>query len=93
MIQMWGYETCCFGFGWWWIIPVIIIAMFTLCFFTMRGRMGCMVCGPSSRTSRGSFWGGSSESAREILDKRYAGGEIGKEEYEEKKRDMGPTQG
>jgi len=28
------------------------------------------------------------ESAREILDKRYARGEIGKEEYEEKKRDM-----
>jgi uncharacterized membrane protein len=30
--------------------------------------------------------GHGSESAREILDKRYALGEISKEEYEEKKR-------
>jgi uncharacterized membrane protein len=30
----------------------------------------------------------SSESAREILDKRYVLGEISKEVYEEKKRDM-----
>ena len=30
----------------------------------------------------------SSESAREVLDKRYALGEISREEYEEKKRDM-----
>jgi uncharacterized membrane protein len=28
------------------------------------------------------------ESRREILDKRYALGEIGKEEYEKKKRDI-----
>jgi uncharacterized membrane protein len=31
------------------------------------------------------------ESAREILDKRYALGEIGKEEYEEKKRAINQT--
>ncbi|MFQ6078549.1 MAG: SHOCT domain-containing protein [Thermodesulfobacteriota bacterium] len=29
-----------------------------------------------------------SDSAREILDRRYALGEISKEEYEEKKRDI-----
>ena len=31
---------------------------------------------------------GNDKSAREILDERYARGEIGREEYEEKKRDL-----
>ena len=44
--------------------------------------------GPSSRVSADSCWGRHSESAQEILDKRYAQGEIGKEEYEEKKMDI-----
>jgi len=47
-----------------------------------------MMCGHSSLTSSGSAWNGRSESAREILDKRYARGEIGKEEYEERKKDI-----
>lgn len=69
-----------------------MIVMFALCFFMMRGRIGCMVCGPFSRTSRDSFWNGRSELAREILDKRYARGEIGKEEYEDRKRDIERTE-
>jgi putative membrane protein len=90
---MWGYDGCCFGFGWWWIIPVAMIIMMALCFFIMRGRMSCITCGPFTRTSRDSSWDGRSESAREILDKRYARGEIGKEEYEEKQRDIERTGG
>jgi putative membrane protein len=31
-----------------------------------------------------------SESALDVLNKRYARGEIGREEYEQKKRDIGP---
>ncbi len=54
--------------------------------------MGCMVCGPSSRTSGDSSWSRRADSARDVLDKRYARGEIGKEEYEEKKRDMERTE-
>jgi putative membrane protein len=91
VIQMWGYESFCCGFGWWWIIPVAMIIMMALCFFMMRGRMGWMMCGPSSRTFSDSFGSGRSESAREILDKRYARGEIGKEEYEERKKDIERT--
>jgi putative membrane protein len=30
------------------------------------------------------------ESALDLLDKRYARGEIGRDEYEQKKRDIGP---
>jgi putative membrane protein len=87
---MWGCDGWCLGFGWWWLIPVAMLIMVVLCFFMMRGRMSCMVCGPSSLTDE-SFRKPRSESAREILDKRYARGEIGKEEYEEKKRDLEPT--
>lgn len=65
------------GFHWWWLIP---LAMMILCFIMMRGRMGGSTGGSRSRHRP--------ESAREILDKRYALGEIGKEEYQEKKGDI-----
>jgi len=46
VIQMWGYESFCCGFGWWCAIPVAMIIMIALCFLMMRGRMGWMMCGP-----------------------------------------------
>ena len=49
-------------------------------FSTMRGRGGCMV--------RKVRFPQAGESGREILDKRYALGQISKEEYNEKKRDI-----
>ena len=79
---MFAYEGVWNGFHWWWLIP---IAMMVLCFLMMRGRGGCMV-----RRYRSPH---ADESAREILDKRYALGEIGREEYEEKKRNMGLKNG
>jgi putative membrane protein len=85
---MWGYDGVCYGFGWWWIIPIAMILMFVLCFLMMRGRMGCITCGPFFRSFGDLFRDSRSETAMEILDKRYAGGEIGKAEYEEKKRDL-----
>jgi uncharacterized membrane protein len=80
-----GYEVFWADFGWWWIVPV---AMIVLCFFMMRGRMGCMMCWPSSRRSSDTQAIGASDSAREILDKRYALGEINQEEYEDKRKDI-----
>ena len=38
-----------FGYGLWWIFPIIMIAMMVLCFLMMRGRMGSMMCRPGSR--------------------------------------------
>ena len=72
---MFAYGEAWNGFHWWWLIP---IAMMVFCFLMMRGRRGRMT--DWSRYRPGS------ESAKEILDKRFALGEISKEEYEEKKR-------
>ena len=73
------------GFHWWWIIP---IAMMILCFLMMRGRTGCRTIRYKSRSPSGNSFLSSSDSSKEILDKRYALGEISKAEYEEKKRDI-----
>jgi uncharacterized membrane protein len=75
---MFAAELCNFSF--WWIFPVIMIA---LCFFMMRGRKGTMMCGFGSRNSNRHI--SDSDSAKEILEKRFALGELDQKEYEEKK--------
>lgn len=70
-----------------WIIPAIMILIMLLFAFGIIGRGG--FCGPWSRgggRSRGD--GQSSETPMEILKKRYAKGEITKEEFDRIKRDM-----
>jgi putative membrane protein len=71
-VDMWDWEL-------WWSFPLIMII---ICFFVMRG--GFSMCRHGSHDEGGS----SSDLAKEILDRRYAGGEIDKSEYEEKKRDL-----
>jgi len=74
---MFGYEFC--G-GYWWIFP---LAMIFFCVLFMRGCMGRRMCG----------WGagyGFGESALDVLNKRYARGEIDQKEYEEKKKEIAP---
>jgi uncharacterized membrane protein len=78
--------------GFWWIFPLLFfVMMIVMCFLMMRrGGMGCMwhdrkMISPESRDVIGRSMGDSSESALNILDKRYASGEIDKQEYEEKK--------
>lgn len=83
---MYGSELYAFSF--WWIVPIV---MMILCFFIMRGRRGAMMngfccCGRDWQKAKGT------ESSMDILDRRYASGDIDKTEYEEKKRTLtGPV--
>jgi len=68
-----GYEFCS---GYWWIFPLVMII---LCFLFMKGCMGRRMCD----------WGsGFGESAIDVLNKRYAKGEIDQGEYEKMKREL-----
>lgn len=78
MMDGWGWHGA-WGFGMvgmllWWVLIVFAIALLAKWIFGGRGR---------------DREGGSSSRALEILKERYARGEIGKDEYEQKKRDLG----
>jgi uncharacterized membrane protein len=82
---MYGSELCVFSF--WWIVPIV---MMILCFFILRGRRGTTMSGFGccDRNWRQSE---DKQSAIEILDRRYASGDIDKAEYEEKKKALTGT--
>jgi putative membrane protein len=69
--MMWG-----FGWGFGWIFPLFMLLMIVVCIlFVMRGPWGH---GHRSSTD-------ATSSALQILNERFAKGEIEREEYEEKK--------
>jgi len=67
----WGH-----GFGWMWFFPLVFLAVCLLFMSGMFFRRGMR---------HGAGRGAGEESAREILDRRYAKGEIDKQKYEEMK--------
>ena len=78
--------------GFWWIFPLMFFVFMIVMFIFMmrRGGMGCMwrdrrMGSPDSYDLTKRSEGESTESAMDILNKRYARGEIDKQEYEEKK--------
>ncbi len=79
-----------FGWGGMWIFPIIFMVM-GLCvvfFMFMMFRRGGFRP-PWQDSSEYRREGRESETALEILKKRYAKGEIAREDYEEMKRDLG----
>ena len=66
----------------WWLFPLLMIAF---CFFIMRGRKNTVMCGfGSHKEDKPGIQ--ASDSAKDILDKRFALGEINRDEYEDKKQ-------
>lgn len=84
--HMWGG-----GYGWhfWWMFPMMMLFMviaFAVIFFLARGFCGhgFRHWGPPSHMMDRS-WGDSGYSTIQILNERFARGEIQKDEYTEKK--------
>ena len=73
------------GFGWGWFMPIFMILFVVLIIWAVVA----LVRGPARPGDTDPSYSRRVDSAMEVLKRRYARGEIRKEEYEEKKRDLG----
>lgn len=82
-------HTMWLPWGGMWIFPIIFIAIIIFLIFMFSGRCGFRTLGSGPGTHHGD--GDKSESASDILNKRYASGEITKDEFEQMKNDISST--
>jgi putative membrane protein len=89
MMHLMGPEHF-YGSGWWMfpsIMPIIILVVLLIILYMIIKREGYRQ--PRGDASdRRSLNGGDSDTAMEMLNKRYAKGEISKEEFEQIKKDI-----
>ncbi len=71
------------GFGWWWFMPIFMILFWGLVIWGIVALVRGLSAPRGSDSAPPA-----ADSALEVLKKRYARGEITKEEYEEKKKDI-----
>lgn len=69
------------GFGGWWFMPIIMIVFWGLVVWGIVALVRGLSTGSGGSSMQ-------ADPALEILKKRYARGEINKEEFEEKKKDL-----
>ncbi|MDA3816434.1 MAG: SHOCT domain-containing protein [Prolixibacteraceae bacterium] len=72
--MMGGFGGHGWGMGWWWIIGIVIVV--AVVWMVVKGL------------NQNSTNQGIGKSALDILKERYARGEIDKQEFEERKRDL-----
>jgi putative membrane protein len=82
-MMMWPWFNWGFG-SFWWIMPILMVLFWGLVIWVTlalirRASWAGRCCGDSSVPT---------DSALEILKRRYARGEISKEEFEERKRSL-----
>jgi putative membrane protein len=67
-----------------WIFPLLCLIFMVAMMFMMfrRGGAGCLPFGRGARTGNGG------ETPAQILDRRYASGQITKEQYQAMRRDL-----
>lgn len=75
-----------FWMGGMWIFPLIFLTVIIIFVFVILNRGG--FGRPWNRYDRNQYPGGEKETPLDILKKRYAGGEISKEEFEKIKKDL-----
>jgi putative membrane protein len=74
MMNGYGLGSGWFGMGLWWILLLVALVV-------ALGVLAYRRAGSDNPSAP-------RETARDILDKRYARGEIGRDEYEQTKRDL-----
>ncbi len=77
----------CFGWNGMWIIPMIICIVMVIVCFRFFGR-GCFRPPWLQDSDKNQSDSTGSETAMDILKKRYAKGEITKEEFDQMKKDL-----
>jgi len=86
----WQMHMWSGGMGWWWIFPLLfMLLMIGLCmaaiyFIGHRSGSGHHF-GPWHMMGSGRPWGDPTYSALQVLNERFARGDIAKQEYEDKK--------
>ena len=74
---MWEWHGSGFGGGFMWIFWILVVVAIVMLFKAIGSR------------DNGNNSGGHRETALEILEKRYARGEVDEEEFQRRKRELG----